>query len=229
MALHFNYRADHYRKLRRRIRIISLAMLVLVLAIAAILLITNYVYRHRGNNSPAQESANTKTIDYQPFTTFTTAYFSFQTDKSWQAVPAESTSTIFVYRSSRNNLVERDLTVYVNTLPINLMLTYVLPAQAKGNQLASSNISEHCRNYVPPSYLASSRNPVSVTFETVRFTCQTDSTGVAIGTGSRGGSYQLVMPRKNGTAAQYFLLYNDRAFTHKPDIFKAIADSFHSL
>ena len=184
------------------------------------------ILRHPGVNSPSQATTQPKTTEYQPFKTFTSPYFTFQTDKNWQAMPAEYTANIYVYRAFRNNLVERDLTVYVNTLPVNLMLTYILPVQVTGNKLSASDISQHCRNYLPASYLASSRNPTSVTVETVNFTCQTDGTSVTIGTGTKGGSYQTTMTRKNGTSAQYFLLYHDLTFSSRPEIFKTITESF---
>ncbi|HSX24061.1 MAG TPA: hypothetical protein VLE74_03110 [Candidatus Saccharimonadales bacterium] len=226
MAFHFFWQSDHYRRLRRRIRIISLLILLLLALIAAVLLAANTIWRHPGQNSPSQSSSKAQTTNYQPYTTFNTPYFTFQADKSWQAVPAESTPNTFVYRGFRNKLVERDLTVYINTLPLNLMLTYVLPAQVIGGQLASGDISRHCSTYLPPDYVAHSRNPAPATVDSVSFTCQTDGTSVTIGTGMRGGSYQITMVRKGGSTAKYFLLYHDLSFTPRPAIFKAIVDTF---
>ncbi len=227
MSLRFKRQTFYYGKLRRRSRLLKAGMLggtllILVVAFASVLL-----WQRRGENSSPDTSGRTTTTNYQPYKTFTTDYFSFQTDKNWEAVPAESTPTSFVYRAYKNKLVERDLTVYINQLPPRLMLTYVLPVEVSGNRLLTDDVSEHCRTSVPADFLAKSRNPTETVINGVHFTCQTDGTSVTIGTGVKGASYQADMSHR-GSSAQYFILYRDVSYTARPQLFKTIVDSFKS-
>lgn len=205
------------------------AIIFLSLIVMATVVLAVALWQRHGNNSPPVASQRGKTTDYQPFKTFKTDYFRFQTDQNWQAVVAESTPDSFVYRAFKGKLVERDLTVYVNTLPPRLMLTYVLPVRVQDNRLLSGDISAHCRDYLPASYLAGSRAPMATSFKNVAFTCQTDGTSTTIGTGVEGGSYQAIMRRAGNNSAKYFLLYHDLTLNPRPGIFKSIVDSFESL
>ncbi len=201
----------------------------MIMLIAGIVLAGVWLWNRGGNNSAPQTSTQNKTVNYQPYKTFNSPYFSFQTDQNWEAVPAESNSNTFVYRSIKNKLVERDLTVYVNSLPINSMLTYILPVQLQSDRFLTDDVSDHCRSSVPASYLASSRNPTTTTIKKVSFKCQVDGTSTTIGTGVEGGSYQADLVRQDGSKARYFLLYHDLSFTPRPQLFKTIVDSFRSL
>lgn len=204
-------------------------MLLVVLLIAAVIWFGSVFWRQAGSNSDPTTSQKGATINYQPYKTFTTPYFKLQTDQNWQPVAQESTGHHYVYRAFKGKLVERDLTVYVNELPPRLMLTYVLPATPLGNHLQTTEVSQHCRASLPPSYLKTSNNPTTTTIGGVSFTCQTDGTGTTIGSGVKGGSYQANLRRTDGSTANYFLLYHDLAFTPRPQLFKAIVDSFKSL
>jgi hypothetical protein len=229
MALNFSRESFHYKKLRRRRRWLRGSMLTLSALIIGIIIFIVIFYHRSGSDSDPVRSKPSKTVIYDPYKTFTTPYFTFRTDKNWQARPAESTATMFVYRSFKGQLVERNLTVYVNQLPPRLKLTYVLPVEVQKDRFAASSISDHCRSAVPASFLRHSRNPYEVSINDVHFTCWTDSPLTIIGTGVEGGSYQATMERKNGQTAQYFLYYQDVAFTPRPELFQSIVDSFQSL
>lgn len=230
MALIFNRQRFYYRSLSRRRKALRLSIICLILSLVAVGIFGYFFWRHHGSDSSPVQAVKPQTSVYEPFLTFTTPYFQFQTDKNWQYEPNESTSNTFVYRGFRGKLVERDLTVYVNALPTpqSLLLTYILPVQAQGNTLISQNISDHCRTVVPAAELAASRNPRIVVVGGVTFTCQVDNSSTIIGTGMIGGSYQTSLTRTDGSQAKYFLLYHDLAYEPNPEIFKAIVDSFRS-
>jgi len=227
MGLHFKRQSFYYRHLHRRRRLLKTGIFIALLLVIVVAGAVFFLWSRRGSSSPPDTSAHTTTINYQPFTTFTTDYFTFQADKDWQAVPAETTPTSFVYRELKKNLVERDLTIYVNQLPPRLMLTYILPVDVTGNEMKTGDVSQHCRTSLPADYLKNSRNPKETTMGGVNFLCWADSASVTIGTGQRGGSYQVSLSHGQ-IKAQYFLLYHDLAYNPRPEIFKQLVGSFQS-
>ncbi len=227
MSLSFKKDSYYYGRKHRRVWLLRFAIFACACLIIAAAAFAIFFWNRHGENSGPDNSSKSRTINYQPNQTFTTSYFTFQTDKNWKAVPAESTSTQFVYRSFKSQIVERELTVYVNQLPPRLMLTYVLPVQVAGNKMQPGDISQHCRTSLPADYLAHSNNPRDTVMGGVNFLCWTDSSRILIGTGIKGGSYQATMPHQGGSA-QYFLLYNDVAYTPRPEVFKDIVQNFQS-
>src|SRR5581483_3334556 len=117
MALQFSKDSFHYRKLQRRRRLIVFWVILAALIIVGVIIAVLYLWKRGGQNSPSQTSQHGKTISFQPYKTFTTPYFEMQTDQDWQAMPEESNATTFVYRAFKAKLVERDLYIYINTLP----------------------------------------------------------------------------------------------------------------
>jgi hypothetical protein len=210
-------------------RWVMIGLLFVLLVIIIVVVFLALWFLRQQNDDSGQATSRGETTFNNPFKTFKTDYFKFKTDKSWKYVPEESTPSSFVYRSSKNKLVLRDLTVYINTIPSNILLTRVLAADAGKTGFKSIEISPHCKDVLPSGYLDSSRNPVDVTMDGVTFACQVDSSQTTIGTGTRGGGLGASLSRKNGSRAQYFLLYHDLEFTPKTSVFEDIVEQFQSL
>jgi hypothetical protein len=203
--------------------LLFIVFIILVVAVSLVLWFLNL----RSDESGQPTSRGETTIN-DPFKTFKTDYFTFKTDKTWQFVPEESSANTFVYRSIKKGLVQRDLTVYVNNLPSNLLLTAVLSADAGKNSFKIRQMSGHCRKALPDNYLKTTRNPAEVTIDGVSFTCQADNDQTIIGTGLSGNGLSTVLNRGNGATAGYLLLYHDLEFTPKPSIFRDIVEGFKS-
>lgn len=209
------------KKHRRTVKILSLLLLMII---CGVLVFIWYVTRPDDSYKP---QGDLRADNFNPFKTFKTPDFTFQTDKSWDYVKDDSGPGKFVYRSSKGNIVMRDMTVYVDSLPKNLLLTYVLPVEANGNSLLPGNVSDHCKTYIK-GLKPGENNPVEATVESVRIRCQVDGTSATVGTGQKNGSYQIDLAGKSGENKKYFLLYHDLQYTPNLDTFTNIVRSFHA-
>lgn len=208
---------------KHKLAIFLLITLLLFVGLACLILVWVIASETK---SVEQPKTNVNSVSYQPLQTFQNQYFSFEADKSWAFMPNESSTNVFVYRSSKNNLVIRDLKVYVNTLPSNLMVTRILPVEADGDRLKIGEISEHCRQYLPRA--PTDNNPINVNILSVTFRCQVDGTSNIAGSGQVNGSYQTELKSDSGGGRKYFLLYNDLEFTPNFNNFINIAKSFRA-
>lgn len=221
----YSYRTNlsKYRILRKHKR----AILVLSVLLLIVLVIYGIFiwYIHQGDRN-YQPQTDLKSKNFNPLETFKTAYFTFDTDKSWKFIPSESTNNKFVYRSFEKNITLRDLTVYIDSLPPNPLLTYVLPVEENNDRFLIGNISDHCKNYLKTK--PGDNNPVEDIIDSVKINCQVDGTSYTAGTGVKGGSYQATLTRKDGQPKKYFLLYHDLEFDPEPSQFVNITQSFRT-
>lgn len=223
----YNYRfapSKDPAKRKHRLMISFLVFLLLVVACGIIIFIW-YVTRAGSDDQP---QSDIRSNSFNPLKTFDTPYFSFETDKSWSFISKESSNDTFVYRSSRNNVVMRDMTVFVNTLPPNLLLTYVLPVEADGNRFIPGNVSDHCKEYLKDRIKPGDNNPIDADVASVRIKCQVDGTSATVGTGLKNGSYQVSLSGKGGRTNKYYLLYHDLQYTPNLDTFTTIVRSFQA-
>lgn len=209
--------------IKRHKRLISFLIFLLLIILVAYGIFIWYV--SRGYNEP-QPQSGLVSKDFNPLQTFETDYFSFNADKSWSFIEKESSKDVFVYRSSKNNIVSRDLTVYVNTLPQNLLLTRVLPVEQDGAQFIVGDVSSHCRDYLKDRIIPSNNNPIEGVVEAVSIKCQIDGTSTTVGTGKKNAGYQTELTSESGKNNSYFLLYHDLEFTPRLTSFTNIANSF---
>lgn len=215
------YKKDPGRKKHRR----SIAVLsfMLFIVISGIIFFVWYISQAGSQDQPQSDA---RSNNFNPLKTFESQYFTFQTDKTWKYIKDESAPGKFVYRSSKDNIVMRDMTVYVNTLPSNLLLTYVLPVTSSGESFVPGNTSDHCKTYIK-DLRPGHNNPVEVTVESVRIRCQVDGTSATVGTGMMDGSYQTMLAGKSAKR-KYFLLYHDLQYSPDFDTFKNIVRSFQA-
>lgn len=207
-----------------RVRVLLLMLIVLVIAVAAY---WYYSVDSRQNSNTTESSTSQETSGYfaASIQIFRSAYFQFQADKTWAEVPAESTPTKFVYRSLRANLVEHDLTIYVNTIPPNLAANRVLPVNLKGDaEFLPLSVSDHCKK----SAGSGSVNDIDLTQDNVKFRCDADSTNYTVLVGKAGGSTVLNLLRPDGTTANYAILYSNLKATPDAAQISQIADSFQT-
>ena len=218
----YKYRFDFPKHivLRRHKRRVRLLFLLLILFISGILIFIWYITRE---SKASQPQTDLKSASYDPLQTFETPYFSFEVDRSWSFVQQESSSNVFVYRSSKNNIVSRDFTVYVNTLPRNLLLTHVLPLEPDGNRFVMQGVSEHCKDYIKDKIQPGNNNPIEAIIESVNIKCQIDGTSNTAGSGQVNGSYKTKLGDND-----FYLLYHDLEFSPRFTIFTNIVQSFRA-
>lgn len=206
-------------------RIIAALVLLLFLAVLAIAIFI-WIVSRQGNEY--QPQSDLKSDSFYPLKTFDTTYFSFEADKTWQFIKDESSANSFVYRSSKNGIVMRDMTVYMDSLPSNLLLTYVLPVESAGDRFSVGEVSGHCKDYLKGKIKPGDNNPVDAVITGVKIKCQVDGTSATVGTGLKNGSYQTTLAGKKNGAKRYYLLYHDLQYTPDLDTFAAIVRTFQT-
>lgn len=204
-----------------------LIFLSLAFMLALVMYLIFMWYVSKDQNGISQPRTEFKTDSYRPLQTFETDYFSFEADKSWSFIEKESTDSLFVYRSSAKDIVRRDLRVYVNSLPNNPLLTRVLPLDEAGDRFEAGQVSEHCKDYLKDRIKPGNNNPIQATIESVDIRCQVDGTSNTVGTGKKGGSYQVTLST-GGRPNKYYLLYNDLEYEPKFNNFVNIVQSFRA-
>lgn len=218
MSYKYRLTLPKHLEVRRRKRVVRLLIFLILILLAGAAIFIWYVSRKPNINQP---SSGIKSASFQPLQTFDTPSFTFEADKSWSFVENESTSNIFVYRSSKNNIVSRDLYVYVNTLPKDPLVTRVLPVEPQGNGFSPRDVSQHCKDYLKDRIYNNS--PIEGVVESVSIRCQVDGTSNTVGTGQVNGNYQTRLGNND-----FYLLYHDLEFTPRFSVFTNIVQSFEA-
>lgn len=222
----YNQQLNYQRRKRFLFRVRIFLLLLLIAAIAT----GTYTYyavvsRQSSNTQSTTTSQETSGYFASSIQIFRSPYFQFQADKTWAEVPTESTSSKFVYRSLRANLVEHDLTIYVNEVPPALAATRVLPVNLKGDsEFLPLTVSDHCLKAAG----ASTATDREITLDNVRMLCNSDSTNYTVMIGHAGGSTVLNLLRPDGTSAKYSILYNNLKATPDASQIIQIASSFQA-
>ncbi len=226
MAYRYKISSPKIWSLRKHKKIIASLVIILFLLICSYLFFIFYIAKEKPIEQPKTE---VHTGSFNPLQTLRTPYFSFEADNSWSFIEQESSADTFVYRSSKKNIVSRDLRVYVNHLPQNQFVTYVLPLEADGDQFSFEAVSDHCRDYLKDKIQPGNNNPIEASVESVNIKCQIDSKDTKVGTGQKDGGYLTQLTSESGKSNKYFIVYRDLEFTPRLSIFTNIVSSFRAL
>lgn len=204
---------------------------ILFLSFAVILIAAaSYGYyaiisRQSSNTDNSSTSRATKSYYAPSVKVFRSPFFQLQMDDTWFELPAESTPTKFVYRSLRSNLIEQELTIYVNDIPEILTPNRVLPVNLKSeSEFLPITVSEHCIKAAGGPNITSAR----VTLDRVTFRCDADSTDYRVMAGEVNGTTTFNLQRPDGTRAKYALYYTNLKATPDGTQFTQIVDSFQT-
>lgn len=215
-----------YKKRRHFLGFLRLVVLLLILA-----LIGGGIYLAKENlessnyNSPEQTTAAPKVSSVAPSVEiFRTPYFQFQASKNWLEDAQASGSGKYVYKSLKNNLIEHQMTIYVNSSPSDLAVTRVLVVEPDGEGgLKPVKLSEHCGK---PTNFTGSKKVVNV--DGVNVNCFSDDTRYTVLAGLAGASTNMSLPRPDDSQAAYTIYYTN--VTAYPDAvqFQEIINSFQT-
>lgn len=207
-----------------RVRLFILCMALLIFAAGAYAYYS-VVSRQSSNTNSTSTSRQTSGYFAASVKVFNSSFFQFQADKTWAEVPAESTPTKFVYRSHRANLIEHELTIYVNEIPPALAANRVLPVNLKGDsELLPISVSEHC---LKTAGAPTGDNPV-VELDRVKLACDSDSTNYTVLVGLAGGNTVLDLLRPDNTRAKYSIAYSNLKATPDATQLNQIAETFQT-
>lgn len=226
---HLNYRDR--RRLLIRLRIIY-AIIFLVIVAGAVYFYIYYARDKVVNQNNISEKTNS--VVAPTINTFRTSFFQFQASNTWVEVPKETTKNRFVYRSYKENLLEHEITIYVNETPnqnslrINRVLPVTISESDEGvSRFAPEDVSESCakaldKNAIPPDVQ-------NVTFKKVSFLCYGNINQYNVIVGEVGNNANMTLKRSDGSSAVYSIFYKDLRAINGPSEIMRIASSFQSL
>jgi hypothetical protein len=207
-------------RLERWTRAHHILLAALIMFIIGLLVVIGYVAMQLRDPEVSQQSQEYRE-DFVGHAgqTINTDDFSFETIASWELAPSESTlPSKYVYYSKHGGLVDHRVTIYVDTVPADLIATYVVPVTVgEDSHIIPSVVSRRCGDGLPRS----TKQPIRITYESVTFLCNQESAEMIIAAGLKGGSYGIPLgQRKVG-----FVFDNLKA-SLDIDSFTQILDSF---
>jgi hypothetical protein len=211
-------------RLRHRIGLVLL-LLVLVAGISAAI-----VYDlHRSNKtSPVTSKVQTKDFEGN-LQTFRSTYFQFQDSGKWVLSTNESTPDKVVYYKYHGLLVQYQLIVYINQVPIPLYLAVArtLPVRiVNHNSFDVTTVSEPCGKTYAKSELHKVK---TVSINQAMMLCDPDTPSYSVVLSQIDGNYQLPMTRLSGAPVQFVITYRDLTLDPRPDTLLRVANSFQAL
>lgn len=220
---HLNYRDRKRLLLKLRIFLVFLA--IVLVGVATFF----YIDYRKSNNQNADESTTsrvTNSVVTSKISVFKSPYFQFQASENWREVPAESNSNKFLYRSFRSNLLEHELTVYVNQIPSDIKPTRVLPVEINNSNtpstLKAGVVSDHCVDSL--SAEGKKIEVEQVILSKVSFSCYGAFNQYNVVIGQIEGTTSLNMVRPDRTTAVYSIFYKDlRAVNSSTEINQIIS------
>lgn len=149
--------------------------------------------------------------------------FRFNADTTWQKISSRE-ATEFHYQSFVSNLAKRDLRIYVNEIPVEFPLTYVLPVEVEGNRIVPLSFSPHCKNLVKDK---KSKRDQTVTWAGVSFLCDPDSPLYIVGTSHNQDGYGTIVEGAD-SRRRFFFVYRDLEPNPRLETFANLLRSFEA-
>lgn len=160
---------------------------------------------------------------------FRTTYFQFKDDGNWVLNAKETTENKYIFYKYRGLLVEHQLVVYVNEVPIPL---YLAVARALPVRVVNANSFDILTVSEPCGRLYASGEPhriKSLTINGAEMLCDPDTPLYNVVLSEISGDYRLDLKRLDGSAVQLVITYRDMTLEPGPDTIKNIATSFQAL
>lgn len=225
----YKYNTSYHQKSRKAHRVGVMAFIVSSVVVVIIAIIAVDLVRQVFSKQAPTSQATYSSVQGDSVNLFRSPYFQFQVNDSWKEANTESHDGHYVYRSYKNGLVERDLTIDINnTKPETLALvrtTHVLPVSidVSGRLIPQGDSGEHCSTLMPKNAPAL---PTQVTQHQVRFVCTPDAVLYQVVVGVVGGGTNMTLPRPNGSKAVYTITYRDLTVRPTDAQLRSIVQSF---
>ena len=214
---------SHYSYFRRYI--FSIGVLVVIVGGVGYFVYTSL--HNTPKSSPVSGVENTLITDNK--TTFTDTYFQFQDTGTWVVDKNNSTDNKRVYHKFRKNVLEHEMMVYINQVPIplNLEVPRALPVRiVNNNSFQVTTVSSPCVSQYAKGELHKVKE---VMINNATMLCDPDSPQYSVVLAEINGDYRLNLKRPNGTPIQFVITYKDLGLAPQPDSLINIASSFKTL
>lgn len=133
--------------------------------------------------------------------------------------------------------VGRWLKVYIDTIPPDYSVTYLMPVSAAGDQIISDSLSDHCSQFTPgarkPSadggYSPPNSDKLLTKWQGVSFYCDgAHPLWQRVGTSSKDGINSVTVTGPAQGTHKYFFVYDDAYYNPDYTLLSTILDSFRA-
>ena len=213
---------SHYSNFRRQV-------FIAVIFLAAFAAVGYFIYSglHKQSVKPVTSSVTNTEITGNKVTTVND-FFQFQDSGAWVLDKNNSTTSKFTYHKFRKNVLEHEMVIYMNQVPIPLYLATprVLPVHIVNNSsFQVTNVSSPCVQ----QYAKDDPHKVKeVQVNNATMLCDPDSPQYYVVVSEINGNYQLHLKRPNGTAVQFVITYKDTGLAPQPDSLLNVISSFQT-
>jgi hypothetical protein len=226
MGAHYVYKKPVKRSRYSTFRRYVFGVLLLVAGAGAVVFFI-YLSLHRPQKNTITSAVQNTTISGTQITTISD-YFQFQDSGQWVLDKNNSTANKLTYHKFRKNVLEDELVVYINQVPIPLYLATprVLPVRiVNNNSLQATNVSSPCVDQYAKNELHKEKE-VSINGATML--CDPEAPDYYIVLSEINGNYQLHLKRPNGTPMQFVVTFKNLDLSQQPDTVMNIAGSFQT-
>jgi hypothetical protein len=211
---------SHYSNFRRQ-------MFITFLFAVAFGAVGYYIYTglHRQPAKPATSAVENTEITGNKVATIND-YFQFEDTGAWVLDKQNSTGNKFIYHKFRKSVLEHELIVYMNQVPIPLYLATprVLPLRiVNDNSFQATDVSNECGKTYAKGELHKVKE---VSISNATMLCDPDNTQYYVVLSEINGDYRLHLKRPNGTPVQFVITYKDDGLDPQPSSLLNIASSF---
>lgn len=204
---------------RRRLKVVVYALIGTVAIVAGIIIFDGL----RSDTEITTVNTNQTLGGTIERTVFDEEFFRLTADTTWSKIESRE-ETEYHYQSFSDNLVRRDLRIYVNGTPPEFPITHVLPIEIEGNHLIPLSVSPPCSELVPDK--TSPRDQIT-TWAGVSFLCDPDSSAYLVGTSHNKTGYNAVVNGSKGVN-RYFFAYRDLEPEPRLEIFANLLRNFEA-
>lgn len=213
-------RRSHYSNFRRQMFVTALFMI----AFAAV---GYFIYTGLNRQQPKSATSAVENTEITGNKVQTiNDYFQFEDTGAWVLDKNNSTANKFVYHKFRKSVLEHELVVYMNQVPIPLYLATprVLPIRiVNDNSFQATDVSNPCVSTYAKGELHKVKE---VSISNATMLCDPDNTQYYVVFSEINGDYRLHLKRPNGTPVQFVMTYKDDGLDPQPDSIMNIASSF---
>jgi hypothetical protein len=213
---------SHYGNFRRQ-------LLITFIFLVGISVVSYFIYYglHKQSVKPVTSGVENTEITGNKVATINDN-FQFEDTGSWVLDKNNSTATKFTYHKFRKSVLEHELVIYMNQVPIPLYLAAprVLPVHiVNNNSLQITNVSSPCVSQYAKGELHKVKE---LEVNNATMLCDPDSPQYFVVVSEINGNYQLHLKRPNGSPVQFVITYKDTGLSPQPDSILNVASSFRT-
>ena len=200
-----------------------------VIAWTLVAFIPLIVYIYFSIQPPAPVAGKTINKGYfDPYKTWTTDWFTFRTDSSWEEVPEiTKPNQIYTYRQKNGGNPQGLFQIYVENTPLSGAESYfsnVLPIEISAEGvLKPGSIQPKCDDLIAKG---KTLFPQDVKQADVTFNCWPGTTQFYAVAGQVGGTSTMQIKRPNGEIAPYIITYRNLGFYSSESTFVQVMSTF---